>query len=340
MAWSRLSRVGWRNPWLPVTALGFAWLVAWVVAATAGAGRWVAPASTFAELSTVTAWVLGVVVAGLSVYTYLAAFSLLRLGMLVRGTPTSKLDTAAQGLVEVTGKAMSFDAGGTRAPESGMPCVWYSSSVLRDDGWFQVHHMGWLAAVLAWLALHLSLLPGRTSTDSLVLMSPHGECVIDPVGAFVLAGRTQFGANYREDLIRPGDPLFVLGSLQTRQHDTASLRQAAIQGRAGELLVAWKRDPDDLRRRFDIQGEHPTTDEWERVRTAAFEAAVAEAGPEQARDPDADITHCLARPDDGQPFLIAAMDEAAVLRRLDIGMGLNFVAGLLSGVALVRVLLS
>lgn len=336
MAWSRLSRVGWRNPWLPITALGFGWLVAWLVAVTAGAGRWVAPASTFAALSTWAALVLGVVVAALSVYTYLAAFSLLRLGMLVRGTPTSKLDTAAQGLVELSGIAADFDAGGTRAPESGMPCVWYSSCVLRDDGWLQVHHLGWVAAVLAWIALHLSLLPGRTSRDSLVLVSPHGECVVDPAGAFVLAGRTLFGANYREDVIRPGDPLFVLGGLQTRQHDFASLRQAAIQGRMAELLRAWKQDPEALRQRFDFAGEHITPDEWEQVRTAAFEAAVDEAGPPPEYDPEADITHCLARPAGGQPFLIAAMDEHRVLRRLDIGFVLNLAAGLASGAGLIR----
>ena len=338
--WRAITRLGWRNPWLPVSALAFAWLCVWLFTTTIGIGQHLAVVPALAAAPGPLRWPLFVVLAALSIVCYVAAFTLLRLGLLVRGTPTSQLRSAAQGLVELTGKADGFDDAGLRAPESGMPCVWYSTAVIDSASGIHPTDFGLRAGALAWLALHLRLIPGTTSRDSLVLHSPQGDVVVDPVGAYVLPGRTRFGVGFREDMIQAGQELFVLGSLQTRRHDLASMRQAAIQGRMGELLVAWKRDPDDLRKRFGFDGEHLTGEQWEIVRTAAFEAAVKEAGPPP--DPHAadDITHCIAQPKDGQPFLIAAMDEAAVLRRLDIGMGLNFVAGLWSGVALVRVLLA
>ena len=337
--WRSLTRLGWRNPWLPLSALAFAWLAVWLFTVTVGVGQHMNAVAALAAAPDILRWPMLVVLGALSAFAYLAAFTLLRLGMLVRGTPTSQLRSAAQGMIELAGKADSYDGIGLRSPESGMPCVWYSTAFIDSASGVHPADFGLRAGALGWLALHMRLLPGETSRDSLVLHSSQGDVVIDPVGAFVLPSYTRYGVGYREDMIQAGQDLFVLGSLQTRRHDLASMRQAAIQGRMAELLVAWKREPDDLRKRFGFEGEHLTGEQWEVVRTAAFEAAVAEAGPPPAPEETDNITHCIAQPDDGQPFLIAAMSEKAVLRRLDIGMVLNFGAGLWSGISLLQVLL-
>jgi hypothetical protein len=240
-----------------------------------------------------------------------------RRARIIDDTPTSRVRSAAQGYVELVGRA-GFCGAEQRAPLSGRPCVWWQYKVeqKREGGRNQSR----------WATIS-----SGTSVAPFLLVDGADMCLVDPRGAEVFpcdkaswlgatpwpAGASGTGAlqagqageyRYTEHRIYPDVNVGVIGEFRT-------LGGAAAQDpltRALELLRAWKSDQTTLLRRFDTDRDGVLSQqEWERARAAARQQ-VLEGLPQAQALPRLNV---VGRPDDRRPFLLAAMDLEKLARR-------------------------
>lgn len=231
--------------------------------------------------------------AALSLYGWLMA---LRRRRAIADTPTAKIASAAQGYVELGGTGALFADQPLRSPLTGLPCLWYRfvSEEKDSDGRWQVSARG-------------------ESTVSIVLRDTSGTAVVDPEGAEIVSchkERWQQGdARHTEWKFIDGDPLYVLGDLRTMSGGIVELDAGAD---LRELLADWKRTPQALAERFDVDrsGEIDAR-EWQLARAAA-RREVAQRHRETRAQGD---THCVRAPRDGRPYLIANVDPERLARR-------------------------
>jgi hypothetical protein len=262
----------------------------------------------------------------------LIALFLLTLALLVAGvyfirrsywiinTPTSKINSAHQGFVEIEGVAKLLDSAPLASPLTGTACVWYWVSVDRkkssyDDGvksdWERVY---------------------QHQSDNLIAVDDgSGECLVDPDGARIHPGveRRWYGDTeipsgvaasgisnrlfgdyrYTEKLLLPEHDLYVLGWFKTIAHDPFQAEQEAVKA----LLRDWKTDPEKMRS-FDRDGDGRISEsEW----THARQQAAIEARELQVHSGDQDKqTHLMSKDSQGRrPFIISAIDQTSLARR-------------------------
>lgn len=199
------------------------------------------------------AWYVALpLMAALSFYAWTATFRRYRA---VGDMPTSTIASAAQGYVELMGQAYNHPDWPIRAKLSQKPCCWFRYEVEERDNdgdWRTVDH-GESAATF--------LLRDRT-----------GECTVDPEGAEIFCAHKETRAvatdrRYTEWRIHEGDTLYVLGEFKTR---SLLPGEADLRADMRDLLAEWKRNPDCLLRRYDLDknGELDLK-EWALARAAA-----------------------------------------------------------------------
>ena len=226
----------------------------------------------------------------IAVVAFVAWMLSLRRLLVIGGTPTSKIASAAQGYVELIGRAVAHPGGALRSPSSLLPCVWYQYTIEqreRDGKWHRIES-------------------GR-SEDSFLLDDGSGICLIDPENAEVLPRNTETstrGSDWRcrESLILPQDRVYAIGEFSTIGGELANLD---LERDVGELLAAWKRDKPALLARFDLDKDGQIGEkEWMLARAQA-RRDVRKTHNEIRAQPD---THMLHQPRDGRLFLISNID--------------------------------
>lgn len=287
-----------------------------------------------------------------AVFALFAGFSGLRRTRLIEDVPTARVRSAPQGYVELTGTAHLLDGDPVVAPLSKTTCCWYRYRVERRSG------KDW------------RVVESGASDAIFVLRDETGDCVIDPEGAEVTTrhkrswsddgsgwgghalharlpslGRTADmvvhiggkvletlgsgtgGYRYTEAVILDGDPLYAIGRFHTI---AAGDHGGTLQELTGAILREWKRHPETLRERFDVNRDG-TIDvhEWERARGVASNEAAREHAETLRREP----VHTLVKPDAGRHFLLSNLEEFGLLRRYRWRMRLGFGFFLLSGAA-------
>mgnify|MGYP003349497704 CR=1 FL=1 len=152
-------------------------------------------------------------------------------------TPLSNIATAAQGYVEIAGRATAPDGATIRARLSNTPCVWYQFEIryLRDDNRnLDADEMG-------------------ASDAPFVITDATGTCVIDPADAEVRTSRenswTRGDYRYTEWLLLPKDTVYALGDFVTVGGVHTPLD---LNGDVGDLLAQWKTNRPALLKRFDL----------------------------------------------------------------------------------------
>jgi hypothetical protein len=268
-------------------------------------------------------WILAAVLAvftGLGFYVWKKFFQHARV---MEDTPTSKVRSAAQGFVELTGIQHPVEGTPLLAPLSGSACTWWDYKIekkktTRDSkGRRQT----------TWVTVEKD-----TSVGFFNLRDETGEALVNPRGADVTASlsRVWYGSSrrpsgpapesgsfgmsfssgmgsrryrYTERIMRPGEPIYALGHFQTWSNvvdpSERNKKRAAI-------LAEWKRNPAELVQRFDADGDGQIDmEEWEAARRAA-EALVEEHVAKAAEKPDVDI---LMKPTDGHPFVLATKSQ-------------------------------
>jgi hypothetical protein len=249
-----------------------------------------------------------------------AALRWLRIARLIEDTPQSRIRSAAQGYVELSGNGLPLPGTRNLAPLTQRPCVWWRYRVSRrtERGSGKGRREAW------------ETVASGTSSVAFLLDDDTGQCVVQPDGAEVVPvesttwygdtpwpktaapARMTFTGNrefrYVEERIYEHERLYALGDFRS----TASATEAGHATAAAELLVEWKRDQPALLQRFDTDRDGRIgLDEWEAARTAA-KAAVLERSREQGVREN---WHVLCRPDDGRLFLLAALPSGDLARR-------------------------
>ena len=210
---------------------------------------------------------------------------------------TSRIGSAAQGYVEVVGRASVAPHELILSPISGLACIWFRYRIYTRDG----SRDEW------------RLTDSGTSSATFEIADGSGSCRVDPDHAEVVAPevRTTHAADEKrvEELLFGGCRIYVLGEFLTRSGAGQAL---SVREDVGALLAEWKRDPAELRRRFDRnQDGQVDLQEWEAARAEATKA-VEQQHRELRNQSD---LHLMRAPRDGRLFLISPLSPQQLRRR-------------------------
>jgi hypothetical protein len=237
-------------------------------------------------------------VAALSLWAWTAMFRRYRA---VGDTPTSQVASAAQGYVELGGRAGYLPDTRIRAPLSGRECCWYQYRRERrgSKSRWETEEEGESAAAFR-------------------LRDATGVCTVDPGGAEVAADRkrvwTEGDRRFTEWWIEDGDPLYALGEFRTLSAGDGADPRRDI----GRLLADWKRDRPQLLQRFDLDRDGELSfKEWSLARAEA-KRRVQRQHAELAAIPPLDV---LAAPRDGRLYVLSNIDPAKLSRRFALWSG-------------------
>ncbi len=259
-----------------------------------------------------------------------AGFRRLGRARLLENLPTSRIRSAAQGYVELTGHARWLPGPEIIAPLSGTKCCWWQYRVekKREGKIGNDRRSQWVTV------------DSGASDDLFLLEDGTGQCVVDPVGATVIpdvarkwrgfhpkpmsvaASSWLFGSGsyrYTERLVTYGRWIYAIGQFQTQIASRENNQPFAVSG----LLARWKMDKRELLKRFDAnQDGEIDMDEWEVARTEAIRQVRAEQ-VQRSVQPDLNI---LSRPRGDMPFILSTRGEEQLTGRLRWG-GLAMVWG-------------
>jgi hypothetical protein len=258
----------------------------------------------------------------------------------VRDTPTARIRSAAQGVVELVGRVRARPEEHLVSPMTAQPAVWWECTVSRRD-----RDSG---GRRRW-----NTVAQRRSDVPFLLDDGSGVCMVRPDGAQVTAQvRIWYGSTpwprsgpptsrwgwlgdtpyrYTEKLLPSGQEVYVLGEFCTRRAQDGHDARAQLSQR----LAEWKRDPDGLRARFDQNGDGQVDlVEWEVAREAA--RVEIEAAHEAATiQPEIDW---VAAPSDGTPYILSIKSEANMLQQARWTALAGLIAGLTGLILMVRFL--
>lgn len=255
----------------------------------------------------------------------------LQVARLIEDTPTSRVRSAAQGYVELTGRGLPLDGTQNLAPLTQRPCVWWNYRISRKQEGGKGRSDSW------------QTVSSGHSGQPFLLDDGTGQCIVQPEGAEVVSSEstTWYGDTpwpttvpggpsrtgerdyrYFEERIYEQERVYALGEFRSHGPQAGLDLQAAVTA----LLAQWKDDQAGLIERFDVDGDgRISLEEWEKARAEARRAVA-----EQARDrPSVDTLHVLSKPDGGRLFLIAALppgDLAKKYRRRAMFAFVGFVA--------------
>ncbi|MDD2769901.1 MAG: hypothetical protein PHT19_14315 [Methylococcus sp.] len=296
-----------------------------------GVSDWMAAASA---REVWLAWSFSIAVAALCLWR---GFSHLAHARAIADRPTSRIRSAAQGYVELEGRARMMRGEPILAPLSGRPCVWYQYLVERK-GWDELEQEG---GDSEWQTIDEG-----TSTAIFEIEDETGRCVVDPEGAEVLP---PIRLNWRGIYAKPGclprpaksvwDVLIPAGPYRYTEARIPEGEWLFVSGQfAGvgggdsspddetrDLLAAWKQDKAALLQRFDANKDGEINlEEWEKAREAAREEVLQRRGSAV----HAIELNVLRKPRNGAKFLISALPQEHLARR-HLWQGLAWLAGFL-----------
>ena len=210
---------------------------------------------------------------------------------------TSRIGSAAQGYVELVGRASGAPAELIVTPFTGMACVWYRYRVYsRADGrgeWRQID--------------------SGTSSATFEISDGTGSCRVDPDHAEVLAPDQRVtyrqGDKMIEEMLLSGSMIYVLGELSTLRGPQMA---STVRDDVNALLATWKQDPVQLQRRFDLDGNGEIDlHEWEWARRLALRTV-----ERQHREMgDLGEVSLMRAPAGGRLFLISTLSPQKLRRR-------------------------
>jgi hypothetical protein len=236
--------------------------------------------------------------------------------------PTSQVASAAQGYVELLGRAEPLPDAPKVSPVSGQPCCWCVYVKYEKESLYKWRLVDW----------------GGIG-ERFLLIDDSGTCEIISEGADVLTNvhrKWREGRfRYEESLLPPGSLLYAIGQFATVGGAAGPQRRESEYVSA--LTGIWKKDPEKLKARFDTNRDGVVDlVEWAAARKEA-KRVVRErlAAPPAAREE----AHTLSRPPDGRLFLLASAMPDGVRWRYSLASLLHVVVFFSASVlALVMVL--
>lgn len=222
--------------------------------------------------------------------------SALRHARLIADTPTSRIGSAAQGYVELRGRAQPLASGSLHSLVDGLPLLWYRLQIEERQ------------QNRKWRTIHTT-----TSDTSFMLEDDSGHCAVNPDGAEMLVRRRDITVRgdrrYTQWSLLRHDPVYVLGEFSTLGSHHADFDSHAA---VGALLTSWKQDPDQLLERFDLDGNGELDlREWELARRAAKREVLQQ----QEKILAAPEAHLVRKPKQQALYLISDLDPKQIGRR-------------------------
>ncbi|OGS95318.1 MAG: hypothetical protein A3G79_01375 [Gallionellales bacterium RIFCSPLOWO2_12_FULL_57_18] len=233
------------------------------------------------------------IMAAISIMAWLSALNRLRA---VRDTPTSRIASAAQGYVELTGRGLRFGESPLLSKLTALPCLWYR---------YKIEHR---ESKNEWKTVS-----SGESDGSFMLRDDTGECIVDLEQAeLITRHRDQWHQGvyrYTEWKLLEHDSLYVIGQFRTQGSGTLEFN---TREELGALLAEWKKDMPALHARFDLDN-NGTLDmqEWMLARSAAKR----EVGKRMSEARAAPDIHIICQPRDGRLFLISNLEQNDLSRR-------------------------
>ena len=286
-------------------------------------------------------WQTAIFIALLSIGSFVAAFNFLIKKRIIQDIPTSRVRSAAQGYVELSGRSELIPGEAIKAPLTNTLCTWFSYEIeqYRQTG----KRSGWRTIE-------------QGESDALfLLIDDTGQAVIDPDGANITpaikevwygnsrtpdpAGsrkRNWFhitGGRYRytEERIHPADPLYAIGMFKTTGDDKGN---SDINNDVRELLKEWKKDSVALLKQYDTNNDNKIDmNEWNRVR----EAALNQVMTRHSEMKNMPLVHMMSNTCDARrPYLLSAVAELELAKKYSLNAALCitvfFFAGILAAV--------
>jgi hypothetical protein len=232
------------------------------------------------------AWALALwLVALVSLVSWVAT---MRRAAWINDTPTSRIDSAGQGMVELVGVGEFHKGDVSGGPRWAPPSLWYRYRIRERDA-----------------RGHWRTINSGTSSDTFVLRDSSGYCVIDPDGAEVITShrvkRQDDGLLYEIAYLPPGETIYVLGEFHTVRGSDFFYD---VEQETRELLREWKGQPVTMAR-FDRNGDG-VVDQQEWAEAEAEARLEAERRyRELLQQPG---VNTLRQPPHGLPFLLANSD--------------------------------
>ncbi len=236
-------------------------------------------------------WTLG----GIAFISLFAWFSALLRYRMISGTPTSRIASAAQGYVELVGRAHPH-GGPILGKYSMLPCLWYRYKVERKNQKNEWSHES-----------------SGESEAPFCINDGSGLCVIDPRGAEIITQHKDTWQvadhRYTEWKLIQQDNLYALGEFRTMGGSSTPITRNDL---IKQVIAEWKLDNADLMKRFDLDGNgHLDIDEWMLARQAAKREADKRLTAVR-NEPD---THFLRQPQDNRLFLLSNLSPTRLSRR-------------------------
>jgi hypothetical protein len=272
-------------------------------------------------------WLGAALCAAVALWGLYRCFRNLWRNRLVSDTPLVRIRSAAQGYVKLFGRAAAVNDKPLAAPLTSRPCVWWRYQVDQKTRNAK--------GETRW-----DTIDSGASVDLFVLADGDDKCLVGPVNAEITPTTHDvwYGAQprpagapmsstllqmgdfrYTEDLLSTGDQLSVLGELRSHSEIVDPDDSAAA------LLHQWKRDQKGLLARFDKDHDgRLDAAEWEAVRQAAEVESKS-----KTRESRINRLSVISQPTNGEPFLVASMDAAHLVRRERLHAALFFVLGLI-----------
>ena len=228
---------------------------------------------------------------------------------------TSRIASAAQGYVELMGRASASPEHLIVTPLGGIACIWYRYKLYSKDN-----------AKREWRQIDSGV-----SSSTFDISDPTGVCTVDPDHAEVVGAevRTSYPGNDKlvEECLFGGSLIYLLGDFSTVGGASMALN---LREDVGALLTSWKQDRAGLHRRFDLD-RNGTIDlqEWEQARQSATRT-VERQHRDMRQQPG---VHLLRAPEDGRLYLISALSPQALRNHFlrwsafHLAMGLAAMAG-------------
>jgi len=223
--------------------------------------------------------------------------------------PTSKVASAAQGYVELFGRAEMLPGVPVLSQLSSTSCCWYCFEIeekTSDNKW--------------------STVDSGKSVAHFALIDDTGQCVVSPDGAEVLTNHHKSWAHgnrrYNEWLLLPAGILYAIGEFSTST--AAAISASEERSDVSAKLTDWKNDSKKLLERFDLNRDGKIDmKEWELARLQAQREVRKHNSEIQSRSIEG--THLLCKPRDGRLFLLANEAPDKIGERYRFWSGLHLV---------------
>jgi len=263
--------------------------------------------SNIIQLESYEFWIIIVILAAISIYSFIRMSRWWQHSRVMEDVPTSKVRSAPQGYVELIGHAKMMEGPVIVSPLSGKTCVWYRYKIEEKIKTYDTKGRS---------RTYWHVVKEETSDELFLLEDETGRCVIDPDDADVIANNKRTWhkrtvippRRYTEELIVDKEALYAIGLFKT----VANSERQKQREQVNYLLREWKNAPNELLHHYDLDRDGELSlAEWEHARHAAERQVKREHGQFEKLEQLNVLKHS---PHKNQGFILSTIPEHKLIK--------------------------